>query len=277
VMVSSVPLGGGLSSSAALEVATATLLEVVGDVRLDPLDKARLCQKAEHDYAGVPCGIMDQMISVLADPNGALLIDCRSESTQIVPMADSTFGFLIANTNVRHSLASGEYALRRNQCREAARKLGLTSLRDATLTLLDTHFGELSGAEGRRARHVITENERTLRAADALRRADLTTLGVLMSDSHRSLRHDFEVSCPELDVLVDAALAMGQGEGVFGARMTGGGFGGCTLTLIRNECASAVYARLDSEYRRIVGRPLDGFVSRPARGAHRLAPTSIAD
>lgn len=272
-LLSNVPLGGGLSSSAAVEVAIATLLELAGGVDLEPRDKARLCQKAEHDFAGVPCGIMDQFICVFGDSKGALLIDCRDEKTRIIPFSDDGACLLVANTNVRHSLAAGEYGIRRSQCSEAARKLGLASLRDATLEMLCLEASGLSEVEVKRAKHVIAENERTLRAADALATGDLACVGQLMAQSHESLRDDFEVSCRELDVLVDSALAMGQNVGVFGARMTGGGFRGCTITLVRTECVREVQTRIDNDYRRIVGRPITSFVSRPAQGARRLAPS----
>ena len=274
-LLSNVPLGGGLSSSAAVEVAIATLLELASGVDLEPRDKARLCQKAEHDFAGVPCGIMDQLICVLGDSKGALLIDCRDETTRIVPFSGNAACLLVANTNVRHSLASGEYGTRRAQCREAARKLGLVSLRDATLEMLGFEASGLSELEVKRAKHVITENERTVCAADALAAGDLSYVGQLMAQSHASLRDDFEVSCRELDILVDSALAMGQSVGVFGARMTGGGFGGCTVTLVRAQCVPEVQARMDNDYRRIVGQPITSFISRPARGACRLAPSLL--
>ncbi len=270
LMVSNVPLGGGLSSSAAVEVATATLLELACDVALDPYEKAKLCRRAEHEFAGVPCGIMDQLISILGDPRGPLLIDCRSEAARVVPFVDSGACFLIANTNVRHSLASGEYSIRRAQCSEAARKLGVNSLRDASADLLNSKASHLSELEFRRARHVITENERTIAAADALERRDLDCVGRLMIESHTSLRDDFEVSCAELDILVDLALASRDSHGVFGARMTGGGFGGCIVALVRSESVQDLRARLDCDYKKKVGRAIDGFVSRPARGAHPL-------
>ena len=270
VMLSNVPLGGGLSSSAAVEVATASLLELASGVDLDPRDKARLCQRAEHDFAGVPCGIMDQLICVLGDRNGPLLIDCRDQSTRIVPLSDGGVCLLVSNTNVRHSLASGEYGARRAQCHDAARKLGLASLRDATLDMLQPGAHGLSPLEVKRARHVVAENERTESAADALARGDLDQFGDLMVQSHASLRDDYEVSCQELDVLVDSALAMGKRAGVFGARMTGGGFGGCTVTLVRAECVREVQSRMDDDYQKFAGRRITSFVSRPAPGAQQL-------
>ena len=270
VMVSDVPLGGGLSSSAAVEVATATLLEVASENRLDSYDKARLCRKAEHAFAGVPCGIMDQLISVLGDSTGALLIDCKDEQARVIPIAGSSVSILVVNSNVRHDLASGEYSLRRNQCQEAARKLGLRSLRDATLELLTAHARNLDEVEFRRARHVISENNRTVRAAQALSDGQMELFGQLMYQSHESLRTDYEVSCRELDVLVQLAQALGNEKGVLGARMTGGGFGGCAIALVRNHCVEEVQASIVADYQAVTGLAATAFVSRPAKGAHRV-------
>ncbi|HEV3031259.1 MAG TPA: galactokinase [Polyangia bacterium] len=271
-IVSDVPLGGGLSSSAALEVAMATLLEVVTKVALEPKDKARLCREAEHQFAGVPCGLMDQLASVLGDDAGALLIDCRSEAVRVVPFATRGASVLVCNTNVKHALADGAYARRRAECAEAARALGLASLRDATPARIEQAPGSLDAVLRRRARHVATENGRTLAAAAHLAAGELARVGALMYESHRSLRDDFEVSSVELDALVDIAGEIGEAGGVFGARLTGGGFGGCTVTLVRTERVEAVVATLGREYRRRVGREATLFVSLPARGARLIEP-----
>jgi len=166
---STVPLGGGLSSSAALEVSTATLLEAMTGRKLDPVDKALLCQKAEHEYAGMPCGIMDQFISVMGRENHLLLLDCRSRKPELVPMTDPSMALLIINTNVKHELTGGEYAQRRAQCEQAAKTLGVPSLRDATADMLDHAHGRMEPTVFRRARHVISEIERTLHAAEGVR------------------------------------------------------------------------------------------------------------
>lgn len=226
-IASSVPVGSGLSSSAAIEVATATLLEQALGVTLDPKSKALLCQRAEHEFAGVPCGIMDQFISVMGREHHALLIDCRSQEARPVPMPDGAV-IVVMNTNIRHALAGGEYAKRRATCAAAAIKLGVRELRDADVRALSASEGSLSAQETRCARHVITENTRTLAAAEALRARDLSAFGQFMLDSHASLRDDYEVSCPELDTLVELAMKV---PGVFGARMTGGGFGGCAVAM----------------------------------------------
>jgi galactokinase len=277
--VSEVPLGGGLSSSAAFEVATATLLEAATGTMLDRLEKARLCRRAEQDYAGVPSGLMDQATSVLGDEAGALLIDCRSELARLVPLTDPNVSVLICNSNVRHALGDGAYARRRAECDEAAQLLGVSTLRESTPEAVEAAREALGPIPHRRARHVVTENARTLAAAAALEAGDLPATGALMYESHRSLRDDFEVSCPEVDTLVEAARALGIEGGVLGARMTGGGFGGCTVNLVRTERVAPVADALAREYRRRHGRALSHFVSRPARGAHMVtvpdSPTVI--
>src|SRR3954468_114128 len=198
LVISDVPLGGGLSSSAAFEVATATLLETALGKALEPAEKARLCRQAEHNYAQVPCGIMDQLISVLGDEAGALLIDCRTGQTRLVPFADPSVSLLIANSNVRHSLGDGAYAVRMSACVEAARMLGVAALGLATPAMVEAAAAKLGPLLHRRARHVVTENARTRAAAGALAGGDWRAAGALMYESHQSLRDDFEVSSPEL-------------------------------------------------------------------------------
>jgi galactokinase len=264
---STVPLGGGLSSSAALEVATATLLEVITGQTLDPVEKALLCQKAEHEYAGVPCGIMDQFISVMGKPDHLLLLDCRTRKPELVPMSDPSVALLITNTNVKHELGSGEYAKRRAQCEAAAKVLGVASLRDATAAALDSARGRMDEVAFRRARHVIGEIERTPRAAAEIRASKWPVAGELMYASHRSLRDDYEVSCSELDVVVDIAAGIGRKGGVFGCRMTGGGFGGCTVALVQNQAVDAISKKIGEEYEKRTGIKATMFVSRPAAGA----------
>ena len=272
LVISDVPLGGGLSSSAAFEVATATLLEAALGQALEPAEKARLCRQAEHDYALVPCGIMDQLISVLGDEAGALLIDCRTGQTRLVPFADPSVSLLIANSNVRHSLGDGAYAVRMSGCMDAARVLGVAELGLATPAMVTAAESKLGPLLHRRARHVVTENVRTRAAADALAGGDWRAAGALMYESHQSLRDDFEVSAPELDTLVQLAGHIGEAGGVFGSRMTGGGFGGCTVTLAASDRVAAIGERLAREYQLRHDRPLAWFVSRPARGAHVVEP-----
>ena len=267
---STVPFGSGLSSSAALEVSTATLIEAVTGKSIDPVEKALLCQKAEHDFPGVPCGIMDQFISVMGQKDHLLLLDCRSRKTELVPMRDSSVEVLIANTNVKHELGSGEYAKRRAQCEAAAKILGVPSLRDATAESLDRAKSNMDDVVFRRARHVIGEIERTVQAAARIRSSDWPKVGELMYASHRSLRDDYEVSCKELDALVEIAESIGLPGGVFGCRMTGGGFGGCVVALVRSDSVAAITNTLATRYKEKTGLDATIFGSRPAAGASIL-------
>ena len=264
---STVPLGGGLSSSAALEVSTATLLEVISGTKLDPVEKALLSQKAEHDYAGMPCGIMDQFISVMGKQDHLLLLDCRSRQPELVPMTDPAVALLITNTNVKHELTGGEYAKRRAQCEAAAKVLGVASLRDADAGKLERARGKIEDVVYRRARHVIGEIERTLHAAEGVRASNWPTVGQLMYASHFSLRDDYEVSCPELDAVLEIAQGLGPKGGVYGCRMTGGGFGGCTVALVQADKVAAISDRVASEYEKGTKIKPTLFVSRPAAGA----------
>jgi galactokinase len=270
VIESSLPYGGGLASSAALEVATATLIEAITGQVLDPIDKALLCQRAEHDFAGVPCGIMDQFTAILAQENHALLLDCRSRTTTPVPMTNPEVTVLIINTNIRHKLADSEYAKRRSQCEAAARVLKVAALRDATPEALGATQKQMEPVVFRRARHVITENERTLQMARAIQASDWPAVGQLMYASHASLRDDYEVSCPELDTVVEIAQAMGDGGGVIGCRMTGGGFGGCAVSLVKTDAVQRITRALDAAYEKKTGKQTTIFSSRPAAGARVL-------
>ena len=264
---STVPLGSGLSSSAALEVCTATLLEAVTGMTLDPVEKALLCQKAEHDFAGVPCGIMDQFISALGREGHLLLLDCRTRKTEIVPMHDPSVALLIINTNVKHELSGGEYAERRSQCEEAASNLGVESLRDVTAGQLEAGKGKMSETVYRRARHVIGEIGRTVHAAQCVRQSDWPAMGHLMYASHAALRDDYEVSCQELDVVVEIAEAIGNQGGVYGCRMTGGGFGGCCVALVKASAVEAITKNIAADYKVRTGIDAAIFASRPAAGA----------
>ena len=266
-MLSTVPLGGGLSSSAALEVCTATLLEAATGQPLDPVEKALLAQQAEHEFAGVPCGIMDQFISALGREGHLLLLDCRTRKTELVPMSDPTVALLIINTNVKHELGSGEYAKRRAECECAARALGVASLRDATAEQLESRQSDLDPVAFRRARHVIGEIERTLHAAQGLRASNWIGAGQLMYASHASLRDDYEVSCAELDAVVDIADGIGLAGGVYGCRMTGGGFGGCAVALVKAEQVAAITETIGALYHVKTGLEATIFSSRPAAGA----------
>jgi galactokinase len=271
---STVPLGSGLSSSAALEVSTATLIEAVHGKQIDPVEKALLCQKAEHEFAGVPCGIMDQFISVMGREDHLLLLDCRSRKTELVPMRDPSVELLIANTNVKHELGSSQYAKRRAQCETAAKILGVPSLRDATPEALESAKAKMDGVVYRRARHVISEIQRTVQAAACVRASDWPKVGQLMYASHRSLRDDYEVSCAELDALVEIAESIGLPGGVFGCRMTGGGFGGCVVALVRSDSVPAITSKLATGYKTRTGLDATIFGSRPASGASIIRGTT---
>ncbi len=270
VVDSQVPVGSGLSSSAALEVATATMLEELFGHRLEPRDKALLCQKAEHTFAGVPCGIMDPFISVMGREGHALLIDCRSQQTRLVPIADPSVALLVVNSNVKHELTGGEYAQRRAQCEKAAAALGVPALRDAEMNDLLRAKPTLDPLVFRRAYHVIGENDRTQRAADHLEGGDYEGFGRLMYDSHTALRDAFQVSCDELDLLVDIAADIGLKGGVYGSRMTGGGFGGCTVSLVRADKAQAITRRLYTVYLEKAGIEPTIFATRPSDGARAV-------
>lgn len=268
VLSSDVPIGGGLSSSAALEVAVATLLEELTGVQLEPTEKALLCQRAEHLFAGVPCGIMDQFASVFSTENALMLLDCQSQTMDSIRFDDPAISVLITNSNVKHSLADGEYAKRRAQCDAALGQLGHSSWRDVTMKDLAQAGQGLSPTWFKRARHVVSEIARTSEAAKAFDSGDWDRAGLLMYESHNSLRDDYEVSCQELDVLVNIARDLGLDSGVYGSRMTGGGFGGCTVTLVKSEQVDSVQQALCERYEAETGIACTSFASRPAAGAH---------
>ena len=253
VIYASLPAGSGLSSSAALEVAVATLGELLAGVTLDPVKKALLCQTAEHRFAGTPCGIMDQFAVIFGQRGHVLLIDCQSLTHQLVPMRGNNASILIVNTMVKHELSDGGYESRRADCHEAARLLGVKELRDVTAARVDEARGLLPERLFRRARHVTTENARTLAAVNALRDGAWEELGELMYASHASLRDDFDVSCAELDLVVEIARELGKKRGVHGCRMTGAGFGGCCVALIDAEQAAALAAAIRDRYRHTTG------------------------
>ncbi|NXG66904.1 GALK1 Galactokinase, partial [Hemiprocne comata] len=264
VIASDIPLGGGLSSSASLEVAAYTFLQQLCPDDGDLVAKALACQKAEHTFASMPCGIMDQFISVMGKEGHALLIDCRSLETTLVPLTDAGLAILITNSNVRHTLTGSEYPTRRRQCEEAAAALGKASLRDATMAELEGARRQLGEEVYRRARHVIGEIARTAQAAQALQDKDYRMFGRLMVESHNSLRDDYEVSCPELDELVVATLEV---DGVYGSRMTGGGFGGCTVTLLEAGAAERAQHHIQEKY----SGTATFYLTKPSGGAKLLA------
>lgn len=274
-----VPLGAGLSSSASLEVAVALALSsLAGGPPLDKITLAKLCQRAENEYVGMRCGVMDQFASVFGRAGHAVLIDCRSLEHRLVPLRapgdqqKPGAQIVICNTMVRHHLAGGEYNRRREECEQGVRELaqfesGIDTLRDLTKDALLRHAAKLDPTIVRRCRHVISENQRVLAAAEALSAADLHRFGRLMSESHDSLRDDFAVSCDELDLMVRLAAEI---DGVYGARMTGGGFGGCTVNLLRADAVSEFTSLIRQRYSQATGHRPEIYVCEAAEGAAAL-------
>lgn len=271
VIQGDVPVGAGLSSSAAIEVATAFALIGNSNLALDRMEIALACQQAEHRYAGTKCGIMDQFISCFGEANHALMLDCRSLEFQPLKIGHNV-RLVICNTKVKHALAGGEYNLRRAECEAGVRYLqqylpDIRALRDVTLDELQQYGHDMPDVEHRRCRHVVTENARVLAATAALRVGDLGRCGDLMGESHRSLRDDYEVSCRELDLMVDLAHKC---RGVYGARMTGGGFGGCTINLVSAENAMKFKETIDREYLKATGVRPEVYLCEASQGAHEL-------
>ena len=270
---SNVPLGAGLSSSAALEIAVGLALTSLANAEIDPVSLALAGQQAEHEYVGTRSGIMDQLIATLARQGHALLIDCRTLEATHIPLDTSDVAVVICDTQVKHELASSEYNTRRSECERAVEILRqampeIRALRDVTVAEFERFDELLPEPIRRRCRHVITENERTLAAAEALRNRDLKRMGGLMEQSHRSLQDDYEVSSPELDLLVDIAWTS---RGVLGARMTGGGFGGSTVNLVSRECLDEFRETITREYTRAIGIEPAIYVSDAAGGAAEVS------
>jgi len=269
-IVSSVPLGAGLSSSAALECAFATLLEGLVDTVLRTAEKALLAQKAEHDFANVPCGIMDQFASAFGKEDHLILIDCQSGDPEMVPFSDPSLSVIVANTNVSHELSDGAYAARRKSTEDGLAIIGKQSWRDVTMDDVLEKEEEMGDETFRRARHVVSEIQRTQDAVEGFKANDFSKIGPLMAGSHRSLRNDFEVSCDELDLMVKIATEIGFEGGVLGARMTGGGFGGSTVTLCRTSDVTNIAKELHDQYLEKTGITPLIFATRPAKGAHLI-------
>lgn len=263
VVAGDVPVGAGLSSSAALELATARAFAAVSDLPWDAAAMAKLGQQAENEWVGMNCGIMDQMISSAGQAGHALLIDCRSLDTWPAPLPPGT-AVVVLDTATRRGLVDSAYNERRAQCEAAARFFGVPALRDVTLEKFEMKADGLDQVTRRRARHVITENARTLAAADAMRRGDAFELGRLMNASHASLRDDFKVSREEVDTMVACAR---QEAGCYGARMTGGGFGGCAVALVRASAATPFAAKVDASYRVATGLTPSIYVCQASDGA----------
>lgn len=267
VVAGDVPIGAGLSSSAAWELAAARAFSVVSGFAWEAAQMALLGQRAENQWVGVNCGIMDQMISAAGKADHALLIDCRSLETQAVPLPPDTV-VVVLDTATRRGLVDSAYNERRSQCEAAARFFGVKALRDVSLDQFEARADQLEAVTRRRARHVITENARTLQAAEMMRRGDPIGLGRLMNASHLSLRDDFEVSSHELNVMVDCA---NRQAGCYGARMTGAGFGGCAVALVRADVAEDFGRSVITEYQALTGRAPNVYVCRATNGAEIVA------
>ena len=263
-----VPLGAGLSSSAALECAVATGLNELFSLGLDTKQLALLAQKAENEYVGVPCGIMDQSVSLMAEAGSALLLDCRDLSTSLVPfdLGASGLELLIIDTQAHHALVDGEYAKRREACESASSKLHIASLRDIDISALMAGKDLLSDEEFKRAHHAVSEMARTLAAVDVLRQKGFVALGALITQSHISLRDYYEVSCPELNCAVDVALA----QGALGARMIGGGFGGSAIALVAQAQIEEIKDAIAEAFNSAQFAEPRFFTSLPSAGAQTV-------
>jgi|HubBroStandDraft_1064217.scaffolds.fasta_scaffold00510_8 galactokinase len=265
-----VPIGAGVSSSAALEVASGFALLANSGIAIDGIELALCCQKAENDFVGTRCGIMDQLASACCVRDRALLLDCRSLDFRTVPLPAGV-RLVICNSMVKRELAASAYNARRAECEEGVRLIaerfpGVRALRDVTMEQLQSCQGALPENVYKRCRHVVSEDARVILAADALEHNCLDDLRSLMAESHRSLRYDYEVSCAELDLLVELAS---EAEGVHGARMTGAGFGGCTINLVNSEAVAEFQRRISTAYERRTGLKPDIYVCDAADGVQQ--------
>ena len=264
---STVPLGAGLSSSASLEIGLGYALLDLHGYAIDKLKLAQIAQQAEHQFVGTSCGLMDQLICSFAQQDHALLIDCEQLQFETVPFRLGSASLLILDTGVRHQLAGSAYNQRRAECELGAKLLGLKNLRALELDQLLQAEAALPELVFKRCRHVLTENARVLASVEAMEKQDSSALGRLLLASHRSLQHDYQVTCSELDFLVDAAMTL---PSVYGARMTGGGFGGCVIALVRTEQQAVIRQKLANAYAKAFGRELSVFQSKAGIGVSRI-------
>ena len=270
VFTSNIPQRAGLSSSAALEVVTALTMAKLNSLEIKPLEMAHLCRRAENNFVGVACGIMDQYVSCLGQKNYALFIDCRSNDYELIPLKDPNYQIIICNSKVQRGLVDSEYNKRKEECKIATEffkhKLNreIRALRDIAIDEYEKYQAQLPEIIARRARHIISENYRVQVGVQALRERNFSAFGQLMIESHRSLKNDYEVSCAELDLLVDLALKQ---EGVLGARMTGAGFGGCTVNLLKRDYVDFFKEKIKKEYKKITGINPDVYLTAPSGGA----------
>jgi len=267
-----IPQGSGLSSSAALEVVTAMAITDLHKIKIDGVEMALLAQRAENNFVGVQCGIMDQYISRLGQKDHALLIDCRTNDYELVPFKNDNYQIVICNSKVERGLVDSEYNQRRRECNQAVEffaereNVEITALRDVELETVEKYKDQLEENVYKRAKHVVSENERVLASQIALETDDMQKFGELMYASHRSLSEDYEVSCKELDILVDLAAE----EKIEGARMTGAGFGGCTVNLVKKDNLDQFVANIKEKYKEKTGIDADIYVSNPGDGAHKF-------
>ena len=270
VFTGDIPQGAGLSSSAALEVVTVYALDQLNNFEISPVKKAVIAQRAENNFVGVECGIMDQYISCLGEEDNALLIDCESYDYEKVPFKNKDYQILIVDSKVQRGLVDSEYNLRRKQCNNVVEFFNekyeeeIKSLRDLNINELFSYEGKIDETDYKRATHVLTENRRVLDFCDSLENGNYEKAGRLMYASHLSLKNEYEVSCKELDFLVDTAVDL---KGVLGARMTGAGFGGCTVNLIQKEYKNKIINKIKSKYKKEYNKEPDFYISRPEKGA----------
>lgn len=268
---SNIPRGGGLSSSAAMEVAAITALAEYVGMKLDKMEIALMGQQVEHEFANVPCGIMDQFVSSHGREGHALKLDCRSMEYEDIPLNDPAVSVLIIDSAVKHSLADGAYAQRRKQCEDAARTLGVTSLRETSLADLELHREKLGDICYRRARHVVGENARVQAFARAVSKGDWDEAGGIMRGSHASLRDDYEVSCAEVDALIGICDTIPSASSIYGARITGAGFGGCIVALVKTSKVEQVAEEILSAYCEITGIDTTYLITRAGDGARVIS------
>ncbi|RSK33266.1 galactokinase [Hymenobacter metallilatus] len=272
-----VPIGAGMSSSAAVECGLAFALNELLGTNLERMDLARMAQLAEHEFAGVQCGIMDQFASLFGRPRQVVRLDCRSLEYEYFPFDTQACHIVLCNSGVKHSLASSEYNTRRQECEQGVSVLQrhypqISSLRDVTLQQLAAHQSEISEVVYRRCRYVVEENQRVVTACHELVAGNLAAFGQQMYASHAGLRDDYEVSCPELDVLVEAARPL---PGVYGARMMGGGFGGCTINLVVPAQVESFVAAMKAAYQQQLGRELETYQTTIVGGVQVLEPAVV--
>lgn len=273
---SDVPVGAGLSSSAAIEIAVGLALASVGKIEIEPLELALAGQRAEHEFVGAKSGIMDQFVVTFGRARHALLIDCRALEAETIPLNLDGIEIIVCNSGVKHSLAGSEYNTRRAECEKGVELLRqflpeIKALRDVRVEDFERYAERLPDVICRRCRHIVTENARTLAAAEAFKNGDIETVGKLMGESHKSMRDDFEISCAELDALVALAEKF---DGARGARMTGGGFGGCTINLVQKTRGDEFIGYIEREYERATNRRAEIFRVQAGDGAGEITGAS---